>query len=116
MWISRRLRDAISEPRAEKGSIILANSDSVEAGGTVATRDVQSYLPYGYMSKPPVGQEVMLLPSTDGQVLIGAKADCRVESGEVVISSLGGAKIQLKNDGTIVLNSLVIDKNGVIQN
>lgn len=116
MWISKRLRDALAEPKAEKGNVILADNNSIAAGGTVATRNVQPYLPYGYNSTPPVGQEVMLLPSTDGQVLIGAKADCNIEVGEVVITSLGGAKIQLKNDGTIVLNSLVIDKNGVIQN
>lgn len=116
MWISKRLKEAISEPKAEKGNVILSDNYGVEAGGTIATRNVQSYMPYGYMSKPPVGEEVMLLPSTDGQVIIGTRADEKIQSGEVVISSLGGAKIQLKNDGTIILNSLVIDKNGVIQN
>lgn len=115
MWISKRLRNAMTEPKAERGNVILSDSDGVEAGGTITTRNVHSYLPYGYNSTPPIGEEVMLLPSTDGQVLIGARATCDIEGGEVIISSLGGAKIHLKNDGSIVLNSLVIDKNGVIE-
>lgn len=115
MWISKRFRDAMLQPRAERGNVILSSKNGVEAGGTITTRNVQSYLPYGYQSVPPVGEEVMLLPDMDGQVVIGAKTDCSVEPGEVVICSLGGARITLKNDGSIVLNSLVIDKDGVIK-
>lgn len=116
MWISRRLRQATTQPKAERGSVILANDNGLEAGGTISTRDVSVYQPYGFSSVPPVGEEVMLLPSSDGQVVIGAKSSNSCDAGEVVITSLGGAKIMLKNDGTIVLNSLVIDKNGVIVN
>ncbi len=114
MWISRRLRDAMSQPKAERGNVILSGENGVEAGGTITTRGVASYLPYGYQCTPPVGEDVMLLPAMDGQVIIGARAQNAGESGEITICSLGGAKIELKNDGSIVLNSLVIDKNGVI--
>lgn len=114
MWISKRLRDAVAQPRAERGNVILASDNGLGASGTISNRDVGVYQPYGYASTPPVGEEVMLLPSSDGQVLIGSKSQSQCDAGEVVITSLGGAKIELKNDGTIVLNSLVIDKNGVI--
>lgn len=116
MWISKRLRDAMSQPKAERGNVILSGKDGVEAGGTVTTRNVESYLPYGYQSTPPVGEDVMLLPAMDGQVIIGTKSNPSTEAGEIIIRSLGGATIQLKNDGSIVLNSLVIDRNGVINN
>lgn len=116
MWISKRLRSAMQEPKAERGSVTLSDQNEIEAGGTISTRNMDAYLPYGYNSTPPVGEEVMLLPSTDGQVLIGTKNYTKCESGEIVILSQGGARIELKNDGTIVLNSLVIDRNGVIQN
>lgn len=116
MWISKRLSEAITQPRAERGNVTIANDNGVEAGGTVTTRGVQCYMPYGYTSTPPVGKEVMMLPSSDGQVIIGSKSDSHCNAGEVVISSLGGARIELKNDGTIVLNSLVIDRNGEIKN
>ena len=49
--------------------------------------------------------------------MLGALSkDEDIESGEVKISSLGGAYIILKNNGDIVLNGLVIDSRGVIQN
>lgn len=32
--------------------------------------------------------------------------------GEVEIRSLGGARILLKNDGSVVINSLVINRDG----
>lgn len=116
MWISRQLKNDAVQPRAERGNVLVSNDDGFGAGGTVAMRDVKSYAPYGYTSAPPVGEEVMLLPSTDGQVLIGTRASSSVEAGEIMIKSLGGAYIHLKNDGSIVLNGLVIDKNGVIHN
>lgn len=116
MWISKMISKSEKEQKAEKGCITLSNN-SVEAQGTVKSRNIDSFTPYGYQSVVPVGEEVMLLPSSDGQVMIGSRcADSSLKSGEVRISSLGGASIVLKNDGSVIINSLVINKNGVIQN
>ena len=43
-----------------------------------------------------------------------SKPSKRLAVGEIKISSKGGATIILRNDGSIELNSLVIDRNGVI--
>lgn len=116
MWISSKIKLKQNSRMAEKGSVTLSKS-MMEAGSTISKRDIESYAPYGYQSKAPVGQEVMLMPSSSGQVMIGALSkNDDLESGEIRLSSLGGATIVLKNDGTIMLNSLVIDENGVIKN
>lgn len=49
--------------------------------------------------------------------MLGTLNKCNdIESGEIKIVSKGGAYIILKNNGDIVLNGLVINSGGVIQN
>lgn len=116
MWLSRKLSQASKNDLAEKGSVTLSNANEIEAGSTISTRSINTYSPYGYSSVEPVGEEVLLIPSSDGQVCVGSKTIANnLESGEVQIMSLGGAKIVLKNDGSVVINSLVIDKDGEIK-
>lgn len=116
MWLSRMLSKQNNAEKAEKGSVTISKSDLLEADSSVNTRNLGSYAPYGYSSAAPVGEEVILVPSSDGQVAVGTRCkENELESGEIKITSLGGANIILKNDGSVVINSLVIDKNGVIQ-
>ena len=80
-------------------------------------RDIDSYSPYGYSSRAPRGEKIILVPSADGQVMLGTAEDASsLESGEIRIASAGGAKIILKNDGTVIINSMIIGKDGVIKN
>ena len=116
MWMSKCLSNRQKSTVPEKGKVTLS-SGQLEAGSTLMSRGIESYAPYGYQSNPPVGESVMIIPSNNGQAVVGAL--CRVESleaGEIRLSSLGGAEILLKNDGSIVLNGLVINKHGVIEN
>lgn len=114
MWISSKMKSKATKQFGEKGSVTLSKNH-LEAGATMSKRDMECYAPFGYQSKAPVGQEVMLIPSSTGQVVIGSLSDAKdLESGEIRICSQGGATILLKNDGTIMLNSLVIDRDGVI--
>lgn len=116
MWMSKRIVATSEKEVAEKGKVTLSDNQ-LEAGATVTRRNIDSYAPYGYKSVPPVDEDVIMLESNDGAVVIGALSkDENIESGEVKISSLGGAYIILKNNGDIVLNGLVIDSRGVIQN
>lgn len=116
MWMSKRIVATSEKEVAEKGKVTLSDNQ-LEAGATVTRRNIDSYAPYGYKSVPPVDEDVIMLESNDGAVVIGALSkDEDIESGEVKISSLGGAYIILKNNGDIVLNGLVIDSRGVIQN
>ena len=116
MWMSKRIVATSEKEVAEKGKVTLSDNQ-LEAGATVTRRNIDSYATYGYKSVPPVDEDVIMLESNDGAVVLGALSkDEDIESGEVKISSLGGAYIILKNNGDIVLNGLVIDSRGVIQN
>lgn len=116
MWMSKRIVATSEKEVAEKGKVTLSDNQ-LEAGATVTRRNIDSYAPYGYKSVPPVDEDVIMLESNDGAVVLGALSkDEDIESGEVKISSFGGAYIILKNNGDIVLNGLVIDSRGVIQN
>ena len=116
MWMSKRIVATSEKEVAEKGKVTLSDNQ-LEAGATVTRRNIDSYAPYGYKSVPPVDEDVIMLESNDGAVVLGALSkDEDIESVEVKISSLGGAYIILKNNGDIVLNGLVIDSRGVIQN
>lgn len=116
MWISKNIAGMGYESLAERGSVTLS-SNEFEAGSTCTQRSIDTFAPYGYQSKAPVGQQVMILPSSDGQAVIGSLCSYKdLDSGEIRIISKGGATILLKNDGTIQLNSLTISKEGVVTN
>ena len=116
MWMSKRIVATSEKEFAEKGKVTLSDNQ-LEAGATVTRRNIDSYAPYGYKSVPPVDEDVIMLESNDGAVVLGALSKNEdIESGEVKISSFGGAYIILKNNGDSVLTGLVIDSRGVIQN
>lgn len=114
MWISKMLKPRTDEEMAESGSVTISGN-RLETDSSVTTRQVTAYSPYGYCAIPPVGERVMLVPSADGQAIIGTRLKAStLASGEVKITSKGGASIVLKNDGSVVINSLVINKKGEI--
>lgn len=116
MWMSKSIGVIPAYESPEKGRVTLSQN-GIEAGATVTRRDVDCVAPYGYQGAPPVDEEVMLLPSNEGVVVAGALTKVNnVKSGEVRISSQGGATILLRNDGCIELNGMVIDRKGVIRN
>ncbi len=117
MWLSKAISKGAADNRAQKGSVTIPGSSSIEAQASSNAKSLSAYAPYGYASSAPLGEEVIVLPSEDGEIAIGTRAKAAdIETGEVSISSLGGAKIVLKNDGSVIINSLIIDKNGVIIN
>lgn len=116
MWMSKKIVATSENEVAEKGKVTLSDNQ-FEAGATVTKRNIDSYTPYGYQSVPPINEDIIMLESNDGAVVLGAlNKNDGLESGEVKISSLGGAYIILKNNGDIVLNGLVIDSGGVMKN
>lgn len=115
MWISEKITKYNTSKVAEKGSVTISDSQ-FEASATISQRGIENYAPYGFKSKAPVGEQALIMPSSDGQAVVGFLNDSSdIKSGEIVIKSQGGATIVLKNDGTIMLNSMVITKDGVIK-
>lgn len=117
MWLSKTINKNTSDSRAQRGNVTISGSAEIEAHTGGNTKSMDSYTPYGYICAAPVGEEVAVIPSSDGVIALGTKCKAgALKSGEVMLTSLGGATVYLKNDGSVVINSLVIDKNGVIVN
>lgn len=116
MWISRILSENKAEPLPETGEVTLSSPDNWEADASKKERNINSFSPYGYAAVAPVGEEVLLLPVSNGTAALGTKTNAEgLAAGEILIRSKGGATIELKNDGTIVLNkTVIIDSEGGI--
>ena len=116
MWLSRKLNKSGSVPSAEKGEVTLSSPENWEVFATQKVRNIICYSPYGFCSLSPAGEEVLLLPASGTTAALGTKSNPNgLEAGEVKVFSKGGASIELKNDGTIVLNGTVkIDRRGHI--
>lgn len=115
MWLSRNFKST-EQSAAETGVITLNKDDITEANSSMPSRGAQCFSPYGYSSRIPVGDEVLIVNGSSGSAVAGVKMNAgTLEQGEIEIRSLGGATILLKNDGSVVINSLVIDRNGNIE-
>ncbi len=137
MWLSKILNENNNESPAVEG-ISTGNSN----GGTCASAEysafgIPAFSPYGYTAAIPAGQELLLINSAAGTVCAGCReggnignsensnisaaknsdtAAAGLAPGEISITSLGGACITLKNDGSVVINGLTITKDGEILN
>ncbi len=115
MWLSRRFKGN-EQSAAETGVVTLSTGDMTESSSSMPSRHSECFAPYGYSSVIPVGEKVLIVNGASGAAVAGAKMDAgALDQGEVEIKSLGGARILLKNDGSVVINSLVIDKFGNIK-
>ncbi len=105
MWISRKLSHKTENQKAEKGRITISSPTALEAGASLNSRSLIQYAPYGYSCAAPTGEEVMLIPCSEGQAALGTIMKGEgLEAGEIMIKSRGGASIKLANDGCIYLN------------
>lgn len=113
MWLSRIINKTERPPLAETGEVTLSSAENWEADASQRMRNINSYAPYGYSYKAPVGEEIFVLSAEGGFASLGTKASSQgLEAGEVKICSKGGASIELKNDGSIVLNGCVTVSRG----
>lgn len=118
MWISRQLsRRGSYDEQMQTGVSTLNSNGSIEAVSTGTERDIKVYSSYGYSFSPPAGVR-MLFTKTDGQqsavgVLMNSGS---TEPGEIRIEADSGAYVYLKKDGSVIINGLEINKNGVINN
>ncbi len=115
MWISKQIIKEQKVPAVECGKVTMSSNGAVEATSTGVERNVNFYSPYGYNFCVPKGERLLLTQGGGEQVCIGVENDSsNVEYGEIKITSLSGAYIHLKNGGRIVINGLVISKEGKI--
>lgn len=117
MWISEQMTKTQSAIPMQTGISTMNNNGQVEAVSTGTQRDINIYSPYGYCFSLPIGVDMLLAKSDGSQAAIGTlmKND-GIKAGEIKIASASGAFIHLKDDGSVVINGLKINRNGVIEN
>ncbi len=116
MWLSKNIGKNRENQTAENATITLNSTDETEASGSAKVRNISTYTPFGYSCAVPSGEDVLLIPSCDGSTALGTKnIPSGLEPGEIKIQSAGGAFFVLKNDGSVIINSLTITPDGKIQ-
>lgn len=86
---------------------VTSSGKEINALGVGEYREVPLVAPFGIRWNPPSGINVQLIKnwhSGQSVVAVGTIVDEEIEPGEVELYSMGGAKIQLKNDGTVIIN------------
>ncbi len=115
MWISKQIIKEQKVPAVECGKVTMSSNGAVEATSTGVERNVNFYSPYRLHFLCTRVKGFCLLKAEESRFYIGVENDSsNVEYGEIKITSLSGAYIHLKNDGSIVINGLVISKEGKI--
>jgi hypothetical protein len=106
MWISRKMINKGDGAVTEEGRVLSAEGASLRAGAEGFTGRAKSCLPYGYRTRIPKGEQVLLLTFKGEAAAMGTTAECAsLPVGEIELVSRGGARIHLKNDGSIVFNN-----------
>lgn len=111
---------------------IIGNQNSRRGGATVAqvsfsdsagigavtfgeARDVPIFAPRGISYKPCEGDRMLMLQADGAETCVGCLSVCTdIESGELKLTSAGGATLKLKNNGEVEINGLTITRNGTI--
>lgn len=78
-------------------------------------QNIPVFAPYGISFLPKNDSQVLLLNVDGTDVCVGSLSDySNLNSGELMLSSSGGAKIHLKSNGDIMLNGVLITADGQI--
>lgn len=116
MWISKQMSKEPEEESIQTGRSTLNSDGSVEIASSTVSRDVDMYAPYGYSFSLPPGNNVLLAGNNDQQAGIGVNVDCSgLKTGEIKITGASGGYIYIRFDGSVVINGLIINRNGVIE-
>jgi hypothetical protein len=77
------------------------------------SRGISVFAPRGISYRPREGDR-LLLRADGADVCVGCLATVFLEPGELALTSSGGARLHLKNNGEISLNGLIISADGQI--
>lgn len=98
---------------------VTSSGKEINSLGVGEYREVPLVAPFGIRWNPPSGESVQLIKNWhmgSNIVAVGTIVDEEIPPGEVELYSMGGAKIQLKNDGTVIVNDkVIITKEGKVK-
>lgn len=109
MWLTSYIAKE-NDSTSKCGEIVKSGDDTVNVFSSVQHSDVKVAMPYGFYSKPLTGENSVIIPTSNGNVVVGVcnLGNKNLEAGEVMICSAGGAKILLNNNGQVLINGKVI--------
>ena len=106
MWLSSLLAKEKTLPSAKQGSVSGAVGGKVEIDSSSQHRDVSIVAPFGVAYVPPKGERTVVVPFEGGEACVGVVASLphKLQAGEIMLFSAGGASLVLKNDGKVYIN------------
>ncbi|MBQ2825302.1 MAG: phage baseplate assembly protein [Clostridia bacterium] len=106
MWLTSFLNKDGKDTSARRGSVSGADSKSVNVDASTQHRGVDVVAPFGIAYVPPLGEGAVVVPFDGGEACVGvlSKAPAKLQRGELMLYSKGGASIILKNDGSVLIN------------
>lgn len=117
MWISKQTVKSTELPLIQTGKVTMSGQNGVEAVSTSPQRNIEMYSPYGYYYSMPTGDNMLIARCDGNSVSMGVlMEDESLKTGEIKIVSQSGGYIYLKNDGSVVINGLIIDSKGAVRN
>lgn len=107
MWITSNISGSSgASVSASKGSVAGVSEGCIEMDSAALNKDMTIIAPYGIMYAPPRGTASVMMPVAGGDVCIGVVAEKspKLQPGEIMLCSMGGASIKLCNDGRVLIN------------
>lgn len=106
----QRTRDRQSRQETSNTSelgTVTSSGKEINVLGVGEYREVPLVAPFGIRWNPPADSNVQLIKNWhmgSNIVAVGTVLDKEIDPGELELYSQGGAKLQLKNDGTVIIN------------
>jgi phage gp45-like len=106
MWISDYItRNSKSSSLSERGSVKGSLDGRLQVNASSDFSRVELAAPYGIVSVPPSGEQTVVINAGGCNVCVGTLSSPEsLMPGELMLSSAGGARLVLKNDGKVYVN------------
>lgn len=115
MWLTDLSSAKKREKLPEEGAVVESGNKALSANGASFEKGIPVYAPYGFVSLPPKGADILLIPCKNGTVCAGVKVDgSELKDGEILIFSTSGAKIKLCQNGDAVINGVTVSSDGTV--
>ena len=115
MWISNKIAvdDKLKRRKTSSGEVTMVDDGKVIVQNSNEYRDISIVSPGGIAYVPVQGDKALIIPVGEENICIGIIGEKKgLEAGELMLSSHGGAKIILKNNGEVVINGTTIPAIG----
>lgn len=114
MWLNKRLKKENTDMSVHSASVLGASENGLHINGRSQSTNTAQLMPFGVFSVPPNGQNAVVADIASRKLCLGVEGSppegVSLEAGEVLLYSLGGAYIHLKNNGTVVIKGTVIEE------